>query len=330
MSDGILVYWNTPDPVSNHKAWACAAALSVKQAIEKLNEQVNGPGRTPLRVQIGLHSGTVLAGNIGSDKFMKFGCLGDAVNLASRVTGLCSIFGVPIVVSSATVEELVESHVFFARKLARVTVVGRREPTEVYELIGRERSEHTESAAATPVVFQDEAIAPTPKSRPEGSTPWRATAATSGPVRAGGPKQARRWVPCGAAEGPGATSPTAILEAAVPGLMDWVSPAHQVNSAGRQVRETSPPASERRNECDDAVSPATRQSAKEYEQALEAYVHHDFEHALTLAAKLAGEGDEPAQRLIEHIGEVEQEAKRLPEEERSPWTGDWHVTKKKM
>jgi hypothetical protein len=317
--------------VSNHRAWACAAALSIKQAIEKLNEQVNGLGCAPLKVQIGLHSGTVLAGNIGSDKFMKFGCLGDAVNLASRLSGVCNIFGVPIVASSATVDELLESNVFFTRKLARVTVVGRREPTEIYELLGRERSDFVESAAATPVVFQDEAILPTPKSRPEGSTPWRTTTGTSGPMGANGPKQAvgllRSCAPCGAAKKGGATSPTAwALEATVPGLMDCVRETGAVG--GRQAREASPAAAERRIECEDAVSPATRQSAKEYEQALEAYVHHNFEDALTLAAKLAEEGDVPARRLMERIGEVEQEERNTPEEHSPPWTGDWPLKKK--
>jgi hypothetical protein len=76
------------------------------------------------------------------------------------------------------------------------------------------------------------------------------------------------------------------------------------------------------------VSPATRQSAKEYEQALEAYVHHNFEDALTLAAKLAEEGDVPARRLMERIGEVEQEERNTPEEHSPPWTGDWPLKKK--
>ncbi|CAK0912004.1 unnamed protein product, partial [Prorocentrum cordatum] len=221
LSNGILVYWNTPDDESNHKACACAAALSIKMAIRELNELVNGPRGTPLEVQIGLHSGEVLAGNIGSDKFMKFGCLGDAVNLTSRMTGLCNIFGVAVVASGAAVEELVESRVFFARKLASVTVVGKQQPTDAYELLGLERRERTEGAAATPAVFQ-ETLAPTPRSEPEGHALRRSTSASRssacGPMGASRRQHAvgkvRSCIPCRAAVG--AAPPAAILEATVP------------------------------------------------------------------------------------------------------------------
>jgi hypothetical protein len=57
-------------------------------------------------------------------------------------------------------------------------------------------------------------------------------------------------------------------------------------------------------------------------------VHHNFEDALTLAAKLAEEGDVPARRLMERIGEVEQEERNTPEEHSPPWTGDWPLKKK--
>mmetsp|Transcript_87107 Transcript_87107/g.243073 ORF Transcript_87107/g.243073 Transcript_87107/m.243073 type:complete len:1110 (-) Transcript_87107:103-3432(-) len=338
LSSGILVYWNTPDHVNNHKAWACAAALSIKQAIEKLNEQVNGPGRIPLRVQIGLHSGTVLAGNIGSDKFMKFGCLGDAVNLTSRMTGLCNIFGVAVVASGAAVEELVESRVFFARKLASVTVVGKQQPTDAYELLGLERRERTEGAAATPAVFQ-ETLAPTPRSEPEGHALRRSTSASRssacGPMGASRRQHAvgkvRSCIPCRAAVG--AAPPAAILEAVPATVLNCTNPSQVPNSQKkcnrRQVGETSPCGRERREYYDDAVSPATRESAKAYEQALEAYERHDFQHAKAVAAKLAEGGIMPAQRLLERVEEAEQEEKDVPEEELPPWTGAWPVTKKK-
>jgi len=326
LSDGVLVYWNTPDHVSNHKAWACAAALSIKQAIQELNELENGPGSSPLKVQIGLNSGTVLAGNIGSDKFMKFGCLGDAVNLASRVHGLCNIFGVPIVASSATVAELVESHVFFTRRLARVTVQGRREPTETHELLGRETAEQADNAASTPkFVFREEPSSQTPTSNVDrAATPWRT------PCRSGSPRPChtvadaiRNCMPC-AGLAHVAKSPTALGA----GLGAAMNPGKLVHLL-RENRESSPRSCAHSDKGEDTVPATRRDLAREYEEALEAYERRDFKHAKAVAAKLAEGGSVPAQRLIERVEEVEQEERDLPEEERPPWTRDWPVTKKK-
>ncbi|CAL1161730.1 unnamed protein product [Cladocopium goreaui] len=83
LGDGILAFWNTPDDVFSHPAKACAAALSQQQALGPLNEEFQKLGLPPLAIRIGIHTGEVLTGNIGclSGK-MKFGCMGDPVNLA--------------------------------------------------------------------------------------------------------------------------------------------------------------------------------------------------------------------------------------------------------
>jgi len=88
-------------------------------------------------VQIGIHTGTVLSGNIGSDMKMKFGCMGDSVNLASRLQGLCKVYGVSILCSGA-VRDISGHAGIVVRKLDRVKVKGRTEPTDLYEVIGRE------------------------------------------------------------------------------------------------------------------------------------------------------------------------------------------------
>lgn len=139
LGDGILAFWNTPDDVEDHAAKACAAALSQQQALGPLNEEFQKLGLPPLAIRIGIHTGEVLTGNIGclSGK-MKFGCMGDPVNLASRLEGLCKTYGVGVLCSAATKDRLPPGDGFVCRKLDLVQVKGKKEPTVIYEVIGRD------------------------------------------------------------------------------------------------------------------------------------------------------------------------------------------------
>jgi len=130
----LLVYWNTPLSVEDHAAKACAAALAMKQALGPLNRSLSDLGLPKLEVRIGLNTGDVLSGTFGSDKKMKFGCMGDPVNLASRLEALCKVYGVGIVCSSMTQQQLQDG--FICRKLDVVQVKGRREPVLIYEVMG--------------------------------------------------------------------------------------------------------------------------------------------------------------------------------------------------
>jgi len=137
LDDGLLVYWNTPDVVADHPTQACLAALAQIQALEVLNSKLRNDSLPALTVQIGLHTGNVLSGNIGSDMKMKFGCLGDAVNLSSRINGLCKKFGVSIICSGDTYSFLAHAKVL-CRELALVKVKGKQEPTTIFEVVGRD------------------------------------------------------------------------------------------------------------------------------------------------------------------------------------------------
>jgi len=138
LGDGLLVYWNTPSPVEGHAAQACAGALAMQQALSPLNEELSALGLPALEVRIGLNTGNVLSGTFGSDKKMKFGCMGDPVNLASRLEGLCKEYGVGIVCSAFTYNQLPASAGFVCRKLDKVQVKGKRNSVEIYELMGCE------------------------------------------------------------------------------------------------------------------------------------------------------------------------------------------------
>jgi class 3 adenylate cyclase len=139
LGDGLLAFWNTPDDVQNHAAKACAAALAQQVALKYLNQHFASMGLPQLEIRIGLHTGQVLTGNIGSLTKMKFGCMGDPVNLASRLEGLCKVYGVGVVCSGRTHEMLDSNQGFQCRRLDyAMRVKGRDEPTEIYELMGRD------------------------------------------------------------------------------------------------------------------------------------------------------------------------------------------------
>ncbi|CAK9101853.1 Adenylate cyclase 1 (ATP pyrophosphate-lyase 1) (Adenylyl cyclase 1) [Durusdinium trenchii] len=141
--DGILAFWNTPDRVAEHAAKACASALAQQQALQEINASLapilDQHGLEPLSLRIGIHTGSVLTGNIGSTSKMKFGCVGDAINLASRLEGICKLYGTSIICSADTFSCLPPG-TFLCRKLDLVTVKGKTQPTTLYEVVAVERS----------------------------------------------------------------------------------------------------------------------------------------------------------------------------------------------
>jgi class 3 adenylate cyclase len=136
LGDGILAYWNTPAEVPEHAACACSAALAQQDRLQLLNREFERLGLPKLAIRIGLHTGPVLSGNIGSQAKMKFGCMGDPVNMASRLEGLCKIYGVGVICSADTYAAVPQPIGLFCRKLDLAQVKGRKEPMCIYELMG--------------------------------------------------------------------------------------------------------------------------------------------------------------------------------------------------
>eukprot|EP00811_Abedinium_folium_P004290 NODE_1394_length_2492_cov_16.658351.p1 GENE.NODE_1394_length_2492_cov_16.658351~~NODE_1394_length_2492_cov_16.658351.p1 ORF type:complete len:687 (+),score=159.74 NODE_1394_length_2492_cov_16.658351:162-2222(+) len=136
LGDGLLAFWNTPDDVEAHAAKACMTALAQQEVLGLLNQELRVEGLPSIAIRIGLHSGTVLSGNIGSDTKMKFGCLGDPVNLASRLEGLCKFYGVGVICSAETIRQLPPGTGLFLRELDLVQVKGKCEATSIYEVVG--------------------------------------------------------------------------------------------------------------------------------------------------------------------------------------------------
>lgn len=135
LGDGLLIFWNTPGSVENHEAKACASALAMQRAVSALNREFPTLGLPQIAVRIGIHTGKVLTGNMGSETKMKFGCIGDPMNLAARLEGLCKVYSVSILCSSTTHGSLPADAGFVCRELDLVKVKGKDQATRIYEVI---------------------------------------------------------------------------------------------------------------------------------------------------------------------------------------------------
>ena len=99
IGNSVMVFWNAPNPQSNHVERACRAILAAKAAGDKLNTQFETEGAPRFFTRFGIHVGEAVVGNLGSAERMNYTALGTTVNLASRIEGLNKEHGTAILVS---------------------------------------------------------------------------------------------------------------------------------------------------------------------------------------------------------------------------------------
>ena len=132
MGDAIMAFWGAPLPDQHHAKHALQAALGMINALEKLQLDLAAKGLPPIRIGVGLNSGLMVVGNMGSAFRMAYTVMGDAVNLGSRLESLTKNYGVPIIVSEYTKMQVPK---FAYRELDVVRVKGKDKPVAIYEPI---------------------------------------------------------------------------------------------------------------------------------------------------------------------------------------------------
>lgn len=137
IGDALMAFWNAPLIVERHQEKAVLAALDMQKKLEKLRPQFNRDFGVEIRIGAGIHSGLVQVGNMGSADLLNYTCIGDNVNLASRLEGLCKRYGVGIVVSSAVVEKCEGMHF---RPLDRIRVKGSSRPLDIFTPLNPDES----------------------------------------------------------------------------------------------------------------------------------------------------------------------------------------------
>jgi adenylate cyclase len=131
--DLIMAEFGIPVPSEDHSTQACRAALKMQQALRNLHARWRSQGRPTPRFRIGIHTGDVIVGNMGSKEVFDYTVLGDAVNLCSRLEEANKFYGTTILISQATKEALPPEVV--TRELGELQVRGRSSAVMVHELL---------------------------------------------------------------------------------------------------------------------------------------------------------------------------------------------------
>jgi len=141
MGDAIMAFWGPPfTPAEDHGRLACAAALEQLAALDGFRAELPEltgfrRGIPPIDMRIGIASGEVIVGNIGSPVSMSYTVMGDTVNFASRLEGANKVYGTRLLVSARTAE--LAGSGLLLREIDRLLVKGKQDPEQVFEVLGR-------------------------------------------------------------------------------------------------------------------------------------------------------------------------------------------------
>ena len=133
MGDAIMAVYGAPLDQPDHPVRACRTALDMMEELKKLQQQWSAEGRPVLRIGVGINSGDMVVGNMGSQMRFDYTVMGDSVNLGSRLESINKEYGTSIVISEYTYEAVKD--VLFCRELDSVQVKGKKLPVKIYELL---------------------------------------------------------------------------------------------------------------------------------------------------------------------------------------------------
>jgi adenylate cyclase len=135
IGDAQMAFWNAPLDNGNHAKDAVRTALQMLESLDEFNKEVTAEGVPAFGMGLGINSDTVVVGNMGSDQRFDYTCLGDGVNLASRLEGQSKPYGVRIVLGTKTAEYVKDE--YYTLELDCLAVKGKKEGVTVYTVLGK-------------------------------------------------------------------------------------------------------------------------------------------------------------------------------------------------
>lgn len=133
--DAIIAFWGAPTLQDDHATRSCLAAIDMRRQLGPLNERLQAQGYAPIGVRMGINTGAMVVGNMGSAQRLNYTIMGDAVNVAARLEGANKVYASGTMISESTYQQAKDY--IEARELDRIRVVGKHEPISVYQLLDR-------------------------------------------------------------------------------------------------------------------------------------------------------------------------------------------------
>ncbi|MBU0574772.1 MAG: adenylate/guanylate cyclase domain-containing protein, partial [Proteobacteria bacterium] len=137
IGDAIMAVFGAPLDQPDHALRACRTALEMMSELKRLREKWAAEGRPDVNIGVGVNTGDMVVGNMGSEMRFDYTVIGDSVNLASRLEGTNKEYGTNIIISEFTYESI--RNELFCRELDAVRVKGKKLPVRIYELLGEKK-----------------------------------------------------------------------------------------------------------------------------------------------------------------------------------------------
>jgi adenylate cyclase len=133
MGDCIMAFWNAPLDVQYQEYMAVKTSVEMYKHLDTLNAELESEGLLPINIGVGINTGEVVVGNMGSNQRFDYSVLGDAVNLAARLEGQTKSYGVKTLIGEDTKTQLNEE--YFTLELDNLAVKGKTEPVKIYTVL---------------------------------------------------------------------------------------------------------------------------------------------------------------------------------------------------
>lgn len=135
IGDAIMALWGAPVPKGNHAVLACETALDMRAKLAEMQIDWRDRGLPPIEMGVGINTGPMVVGNMGSYQRFNYTVMGDHVNLASRLEGLNKMYDTRVLLSEYTLAQIGDA--FLVREVDAVRVKGKTRPVKIYELLAR-------------------------------------------------------------------------------------------------------------------------------------------------------------------------------------------------